>query len=126
MIGRQASTLLALLAAVVLLAGCGGSSSSNGTGSSSSTPAKSAATTTPAPGSAGAAAVAACKQAVRAQTTINAEAKAKLEGLCDKAASGNAAEIRKAARTICEEVIDKSAIPAGAAREAALKACKQD
>jgi hypothetical protein len=125
MTARPCSTLLASLATVALLAGCGGSGNSSSSNTSSTGAPATTAATTPAPGSAGAAAVAACKQAVQAQTTIGPEAKAKIEGLCDKAAGGNAEEIKKAAKAICEEVIDKSAIPAGVARETALKACKQ-
>jgi outer membrane murein-binding lipoprotein Lpp len=120
------SSLLALLVGGALLAGCGSSSKSDST----SAPAQSvsvqgaaapSAATTPK----GAAAVAACKQAIQAQTTLTSDEKKKLEGLCDKAANGNEAEIKAAAKAICEEVINKSAIPAGPAREQALQACKQ-
>ncbi|HXR29030.1 MAG TPA: hypothetical protein VN772_05570 [Solirubrobacteraceae bacterium] len=67
----------------------------------------------------------ACKQAIAAQTTLPASAKSKLEAVCAKAASGDQAAVRKAAEEVCEEVIDKSAVPAGPAREQALKACHQ-
>jgi hypothetical protein len=133
---RRASSLLATAALAALLAGCG--SSSNTTGSSAapaaSTPAAPSApagtgstsstftTATPAaPG--GALAVTACKQAVAAQTNLSAAEKSKLDSLCSKAGSGHEAEIKKAARAICEEVVAKS-IPAGATREAADKGCQ--
>lgn len=106
-----------------LLAGCGSSSNSGTTAQSVSVQGATApaAPTTPK----GAAAVAACKQAIQAQTTLSSDDKKKLEGLCDKAANGNEAEIKAAAKAICEEVITKSAIPAGPEREQALQACKQ-
>ncbi|HEX5225556.1 MAG TPA: hypothetical protein VFW29_10560 [Solirubrobacteraceae bacterium] len=122
----------ALAAAGTSLLGCGSSSKSSTT-SATSTPApaqatgaQSTPTSTSGAGSAnGAAAVAACKQAIQAQTTLSSDDKHKLEGLCAKAANGNEAEIRQAAKAICEEVINKSAIPAGPAREQALQACRK-
>ncbi|MGO8907209.1 MAG: hypothetical protein ACLQMH_16550 [Solirubrobacteraceae bacterium] len=69
-------------------------------------------------------AVAACKQALHEETTLPASAKQKLEGVCDKAGSGNAAEVRKAAEEVCVEVVRSSAVPAGPAKEEALAACK--
>jgi hypothetical protein len=127
--------LLAALIAAALLAGCGSSSSTTSSAApatssaapATSTPAASStpsATTTPAVGSAGAAAVAACKQAIQAQTTLPAGAKSKLEAVCAKAANGDQAAVRKAAEEVCEEVVNKSNVPAGAAREQALAACK--
>jgi hypothetical protein len=72
----------------------------------------------------GAAAVAACKQAIQAQTTLPASAKSKLEAVCSKAASGDQAAVKKAAEEVCEEVVNRASPPAGAAREQALAACK--
>ena len=123
------SSLLALLIAGALLAGAAfasgcGSSSSNSTGTAAQSVQGTTAATAPTTPK-GAAAVAACKQAIQAQTTLSSDDKTKLEGLCDKAANGNEAEIKAAAKAICEEVITKSAIPAGPAREQALQACKQ-
>jgi hypothetical protein len=120
--------LLAALIAGVLLAGCGSSSSTTSSAAPATTAA--AATTSSTPSATitpvgGAAAVAACKQAIQAQTTLPAGAKSKLEAICAKAASGDQAAVRKAAQEVCEEVVNKSAVPAGAAREQALAACKQ-
>jgi hypothetical protein len=117
---RPSAWLLTALAAAVLLTGCGGGSSS----SSSTTAAPGSASTQSTSGPASASAIAACKQAIKAQATLPAGAKGKLEGVCAKAASGDQAAVRKAAQEVCEEVIDKSAIPAGVARQNALKACK--
>jgi hypothetical protein len=131
---RPFTWLLAALIAGALLAGCGSSSSttSSATPATTSTPAAAtttsstpSATTTPIGGAAGAAAVAACKQAVQAQTTLPAGAKSKLEAICAKAASGDQAAVRKVAQEVCEEVVNASAVPAGAAREQALAACKK-
>ena len=69
--------------------------------------------------------MAACKQAIQAQTTLPKGAKEKLEGVCAKAAKGDQAAVKKAAQEVCEEVINKSVIPAGSAKEQALSACKQ-
>ncbi len=103
--------------------GCGSSGSSS-TSPSTSTPPASSSTPAAAATSGGAVAVAACKQALHEETTLPASAKAKLEGVCDKAGSGNAAEVRKAAEEVCVEVVRSSAVPAGPAKEEALAACK--
>ena len=66
-----------------------------------------------------------CKQIVGSQAKLPSTAKAKLEAACGKAAKGDTAAVKKAAREVCEEVIDKSALPGGAAKEAALSACKK-
>jgi hypothetical protein len=125
---RPFTWLLAALIAAALLAGCGSSSSTTSSAApATSTPASSstpAATSTPITGSAGAAAVAACKQAIQAQTTLPAGAKGKLEAVCAKAASGDQTAVRKAAEEVCEEVVKNSAVPAGVAKEQALAACK--
>jgi hypothetical protein len=113
--------LAALLVFALFLAGCG-------SGSSPATSATTRPATTPAPNgpssSERAAAVSACKHAVAGQGTLNAEVKAKLDALCDKAGTSNEAEIKKDARAVCEEVIAKSGVPAGPTREEALKACQ--
>lgn len=135
---RTPLTWLAVaLAGAALLAGCGGSSSTT-TSTSSSTPATTATSSTPAAtgstpavtsaaGLSGAnvqVAVAACKRAIQAQTTLPAGAKSKLEAACDKAAKGDTSAVKKAAQEVCEEVIKTSKIPAGAAQEQALANCK--
>ena len=106
---------LALLAAA-LLAGCGGGSSS--TQAPASIPTVPGANTS----AAGEAAVTACKQAVQAQS-VSASVKSKLEGICQKAASGNTADVKKAAQEACEEIAN-STVPAGPAREQVLASCK--
>jgi hypothetical protein len=49
--------------------------------------------------------------------------KSKVEGICNKAASGDLAGARAAAKEVCVEVIDASPI-SGAAKQQALAACK--
>jgi hypothetical protein len=125
---RLSTLPVAALVAGALLAGCGSSSSTTNTTAPAATTPAAGATTPGATGTsttaAGAAAVAACKQAIQAQSTLPASAKSKLEAVCGKAANGDEAAVRKAAREVCEEVINQSAVPAGPAREQALAACK--
>ncbi len=137
MIRRRSSWLIGLFLCAVLIAGCGSSSST--TSSQSSTPAATtsstpAATTTSSttsttsssavPPANIAAAVATCKSQIEAQSTLPAGAKSKLEAVCEKAAKGDTAAVKVAAREVCEEVIKNSPVPAGAAQEQALAACK--
>jgi hypothetical protein len=49
--------------------------------------------------------------------------KRKLEGICNKAADGNVAAARAAAKEVCIEVINASPIPE-AEKQQALAACK--
>lgn len=128
-----ASTWLAAALLATVLSGCGGSSKSSTTsggaassGGSSSTSSSTSTNGVPAGTSpAGVAAITACKQAIQAQTSLPATAKAKLESVCAKAASGDQAAVRKAAQEVCEEVINKSAVPAGPAKEHALQTCRK-
>ena len=82
---------------------------------------------TTAPSAASAAAVteyvAICKSIIRRVPTLSANVKAKVEGICNKAASGDLAGARAAAKEVCVEVIDASPI-SGAAKEMDLPACK--
>jgi hypothetical protein len=126
---RPSIWLAAALSAAALLGGCGGSSKSSSSSSTAGGAAGSTLSTSTAggaPGSpaAGAAAITACKQAIQAQTTLPATAKAKLEAVCGKAASGDQAAVRKAAKEVCEEVINKSSIPSSA-KERALQTCRK-
>jgi hypothetical protein len=123
-----------MLACALLVAGCGGGSST--TASQSTKPPAATATTTgtsttPSPsasstsGSAKVAqAIAACKSEIKAQSTLPASAKSKLEGICSKVAKGDKKAVRAVAREVCEEVIHGASLPAGATREQALAACR--
>jgi hypothetical protein len=136
MIRRRSSWPIGLLLCAALIAGCGSSSST--TSSQSSTPATTsstpAATTSSSTASTStgavppanvAQAVAACKSQIEAQSTLPARAKSKLEAVCEKAAKGDTSAVKAAAREVCEEVIKSSSVPAGAAQEQALAACRK-
>jgi hypothetical protein len=69
-------------------------------------------------------AVAECKSVIKEAPTLGASTKAKVEAICNKAADGDLAGARAAAKEVCEEVINSSPIPAGAIKEHALAACK--
>jgi hypothetical protein len=70
------------------------------------------------------AAIAACKQSVAAQPTLSAGANKDLATLCEKAASGDAAAVKKATKEVCIKVV-KESVPAGAAQDAALASCNK-
>jgi len=140
MIGRRSPLLAAALLCGALVAGCGSSSSPSSSGSTASTAATttsapstqaSTATTSASPSSApsGASAagvaqyVAICKEIVQREPTLPANVKSKVEGICAKAANGDLAGARAAAKEVCVEVINASPIPT-AAKEKALAECK--
>ncbi len=126
----------------VLVAGCGnGNSTTSSQSSSTSAPSSTAGTTTSSTpvstattstsptttpsGSAGVAdAVAACKSVIKQEPTLSASVKAKVEGICNKAAGGDVAGARTAAKEVCIEIVNASPIPAGPIKEKALATCK--
>ena len=128
---RRLSPLpIAALACAAVLTGCGsGSSTTNSTATSASTTAQTSPSTAPSgTGTSSAqiqAAVSECKRIIQSQSKLPASAKVKLEGACAKAAEGDTTAVKKAAREVCEEVIDESPVPIGAAKQAALAACKK-
>lgn len=65
----------------------------------------------------------ACKSIITHEPTIESSLKSKLEGICSKAADGDLAGARAAAKQVCVEVIKSTPIPA-ADKEKALAACK--
>jgi hypothetical protein len=147
------SSLVAVLLCGAFIAGCGSSSSSGTTSSTATTtPAKTstAAATTPttpttapksststasttstpslptaaAVGAAGAAEYAdICKSIIQRDPTLPGTTKSKLEGICAKAASGNLAGARAAAKQVCVEVVNASPLPA-AEKAKTLAECK--
>jgi hypothetical protein len=121
---------LAAIAAVgaAFVAGCGSSSSSSS--SSSTAPAASSGSSTAAPASSSttapgsvsvptnlAQAVALCKSSIAAAPTLSADVKTKLQSLCDQAAQGNGANLRKIQSQVCQEII-KASVPASAQAQA--------
>jgi hypothetical protein len=129
--------MLALGLALVcglLAAGCGGGSKSSKTQTAPPLPPPTAPPPPPAAGTTSvdtatssggsvAQAVALCKSSVE-QAQVDAASKADLKALCDKAASGDLAAVRKAAREICRKVVERN-VPAGSQRDQALQACDQ-
>jgi hypothetical protein len=139
MIATRSPLLAGALVCGVLLAGCGSSSStttsgttattsttSNAAAAAASTPSTSTpsgAATTPISSADLAAAVAECKAVVARAPTLSSNLKSKVEGICNKAANGNIAAARTAAKEVCVEVINASPIPS-AEKQQALTACK--
>jgi hypothetical protein len=138
---RQLSTWLVIALVGVFVAGCGSSSSTSSSQSSSapastgststtgttstSTPATTPSVPTSVPTTAAgvAQAVAACKSIIQSEPTLSSSLKAKVEGICNKAADGDLTGARTAAKEVCAEVINASPIPA-AAKAQALAACQ--
>jgi ABC-type phosphate transport system substrate-binding protein len=131
MIPRLSTWLAVALLGGVLVAGCGSSSTSSSTSTSQST--TTAAATTSAGGSTVPAvannaavqqAVAACKHGVQSASTLSSSAKAKIEGICNKAGNGDLNAATEAARELCVELVNASPLPASSAKEQAIAACK--
>jgi hypothetical protein len=112
---KLSTWLVVALAAGALMAGCGSS------GSSSSSTVSSQTAIPPADAQK---AVASCEQAVRSEHTLSASAKTKLEAICKKAAGGGQAGLQTVAHEVCVSILEASHVPAGAARNRALAACK--
>jgi hypothetical protein len=145
---RRQSTWLVVALAGVLIAGCGSSSTPTTKSTSPATTATATPTTTttttpatatkstaptstpnvptsiPTTAAGVAEDVAVCKSIIQSEPTLAASVKAKVEGICNKAAHGNLAGARAAAKEVCVEVINASPIPSGLAKEKALAACK--
>ena len=135
-------------AATALMAGCGGkstsTSSTGGSSSSTSTPSSSTSTAhaptgSVSPGPSGTSAtgtiaqqqhaigkhaVASCKSAIQAQTSIPASAKAKLEAICGKAATGSKEALEAVAHEECVALVSATPLPNAAAKQRALAICK--
>jgi hypothetical protein len=124
MIKRLCSLVAIAAVGGAFVAGCGGSSSSSSSSpSSSATP---AAATSTSGGSTTvdlsknpnvAAAVAQCKASIGASATLSADAKTKLQSLCDEAAKGDSASLKKATAQVCQQIV-KDTVPAGAQAQA--------
>jgi hypothetical protein len=68
------------------------------------------------------AAIASCKQSVQS-APVSSDVKKDLEQLCEKAASGDQAAVRKASLEVCQKIVAAN-VPKGPARAQALAACK--
>jgi hypothetical protein len=105
---RLVSSTATLAVAGALVAGCGSSSSTPASTSPSSTPAS----TSTAAGNSGAAsaAEAACQSSINALSTLSPTLKSKLQGVCQKVASGNVGSANAVAKQACNAVV--SSLPA--------------
>ena len=126
MFKRASTCLAAALAGAALLVGCGGSSSKGTTTSSTPT---TGSTSTGGTSSTNSAAikqlvVTTCQRNVASQLSLTTAAKTKLEAICNKAATGNAAEGRKVSQEVCVGILQSSAGLSTAEREKAIAACK--
>jgi hypothetical protein len=133
---------LCLALSTLLLVACGGSKHSTSSDASTSASAPAATTTAttatsttakgpsvkePAAPLSTAASVAKyaaiCKTIIRASPGLSAGTKAKVQAICGKAAHGELAAARAAAKEVCVEVVDATPLPA-AAKSRALTECK--
>lgn len=131
MIKRLCSAVAIAAVGGALVAGCGSSSSSSSSSSSTAAPAsatssQAGSTSTGSSGgstgsSAVAAAVAQCKASIASASSLSSDAKTKLEGLCDEAAKGDPASLKKATAAVCQQIV-KDTVPSSA-QAAALAAC---
>jgi hypothetical protein len=64
-----------------------------------------------------------CKSIIEREPSLAASVKSKVEGICNKAAAGDIAGARAAAKEVCVEVINASPIPA-VAKQKDIAACK--
>ena len=63
---------------------------------------------------------------LQTDTGLPASAKAKLEDACNKVGEGDTEGVKRVAREVCEEIVNKSPLPANSpARTQALAACKK-
>ena len=67
-------------------------------------------------------AIAQCKASIDANPQVKDSIKEDVKAICDKAASGDPQEIKKAIREVCEKIVESS-LPAGEARDQAKKTC---
>lgn len=102
--------LVVALAGGAFIAGCGSSKSTSGTAASKTSVV-------------GQVSVAKCKHTIQTQGKLSALTRAKLEEICEKAASGDPATVQKVAYEACVELIAASHVPPGADTEEALLLC---
>jgi len=64
-----------------------------------------------------------CKRGVNAAQQLSADAKDKLQDICETAASGDDSDIRKAAHEVCTTIIEDTFPKGTPGREQALESC---
>ncbi len=142
--GMRSSLPAVALACGALLAGCGSSGSNTSSSSSAPkptptvtvpstaasvpskpTPTTSTSTAAGVPGGAAAVAeyAAICNRIVHSAPGLSSSVKAKVEGICAKAADGDAAGAKTAAKEVCTEIVEATPV-AAAIKEKALASCQ--
>jgi hypothetical protein len=128
---RTFSILLCVVTIGAVATGCGDDKKSDSSSSTAATPAA----TTPASGGSGGSsggaaadpavksAVAACKSSIDSNPAVKANIKSDLEGICDKAASGDANAVKQATKEVCTKIVESSGVPSGPALDQAKAAC---
>jgi len=111
MILKLCKWLVVALVGGALLAGCGSSKSTTSTSTAAVT------------SLVGQRAVATCEHSVKAQGTLSAGTAAKLDRICEKAASGSPATLKQVAYETCVEVVNTSQLPVP--KEQALALCRK-
>lgn len=121
MFTRPSLLICALLASALLAAGCGGSDDKSGSTASTAT----ATTDTQVANDPRVkAAIQRCKDTIEKNPQINAEIKQQFQAICDKAAGGNAEDVKKALREVCEKIVN-DATSDEKVRAQGRKACAQ-
>ncbi len=124
---RTTALLPALLVCALLFAGCGGDEPAPP--APQPAPAEEKPKTDAEKGGISAAqvkrAISECKRNVQAQGgVLEPDVRKEFEQICEQAASGDEAAVRKATRRVCERTIEES-VPAGILRDQAVKSCQQ-
>ena len=65
-----------------------------------------------------------CEQSARSAPQLSSGTKAKLQGFCAKAGSGDKKAARQATKQVCEAIV-KEKVPSGPQRKAALASCNR-
>jgi hypothetical protein len=132
MIRKLGPLAVALMLAALFAIGCGDDNKSDSGGSSgggTATQSSGGGTSTDSGGGTDVsdnpqvkAAVASCKQSIDSNPAVKDDIKGDLEAICDKAASGNADDVKKAIKEVCEKIVE-STVPSGSAQDQAKAAC---
>ena len=70
------------------------------------------------------AAVEQCKQSIASNPAVKDDIKSDLQAICEKAASGNAEDVKSAIKEVCVKIVE-STVPSGPAQDTAKSACDQ-
>ena len=131
MIRKLGPLAVALMLSALFAIGCGDDNKSSSGGSSGGTSTSSSGSSSSGSSSGSVsdnpqvkAAVASCKQSIDSNPAVKADVKGDLEAICDKAASGNPDDVKKAIKEVCVKIVESS-VPSGPAQDTAKSACDQ-